>query len=126
MLWSVDPRGDELLRRVGQTVITGENEEQIHSRRGLFVIVAYLLPKRKSTKHGYKDHIFQDNILKFFDHLKSFEIGQPCLFNLGSRSHLGVINHVASYEDLQEAPLQSIESAIDRLELVYQQILERQ
>ena len=114
-LWQLTPKGDPLLEELRLRDIHGDRETQLEQRRGLFVLLAYQLPTRRSM-NGYTGQEFQAGLRDFVDWLKQYNIGDPCLFNLGSRTHIGVVAHVSSRAALQANPKLELAKTLDRFE----------
>jgi len=115
MLWQLTPRGQALLERLRLKEICGDSDTQIEQRRGLFVILGYPLPTRRSM-NGYQDADFQEALSHYATALSQLECGEPSIFNMGTRTHIGVIAHVAHREQLEANPELELAKTLDCFE----------
>ena len=118
LLWQLTPKGEQLLADLILPEGSVERDARIDRRRGFFVFLAYRLPTRRS-KNGYKGDDFQAALRAHVAELKLKQLGQPCLFNLGQRAHIGVIVHETSYVALQENPRYEYDLSLERFEEAY-------
>jgi type I restriction enzyme M protein len=111
-LWRLTPKGDPLLEELKLTEIWGGRENQLEQRRGLYVLLAYRLPTRRSMG-GFTGKDFQDALRVFVARLKSLNIGEPRLFNLGQRTHIGIIAHYSRRVSLIAEPALELERTLE-------------
>ena len=114
-LWQLTPKGDKLLEELRLQVIRGDSDTQLEQRRGLFVVLAYRLPTRRS-KNGYIGADFQTALRAFVAQLKRLSLAEPRLFNLGQRTHIGVIVHISNRKALESHPELELANALDHFE----------
>ena len=115
MLWQLTPKGEALLERLRLREIRGDSDTQIEQRRGLFVILGYPLPTRRSM-NGYRGADFQVALRDFAATLSQLGIGEPSLFNIGTRTHIGVIAHISHREQLEMNPELELAKTLERFE----------
>ena len=111
LLWPLDSAGDSDLAHWNISL----GDDQVHARLGVYVLYAHRLPKRKYTTNRYRDPKYKQALEEFLNELNEIGIGKAQLFNLGNRSHVGMIQHVSSYEDLLKDPIKVLNDSIDSL-----------